>query len=92
MLTRLLQARFWHMCYPMTTHVTPATSAEDHDVAAERTRLEALPAASNVIEVRDLRKVWPARGSAEQKIAVHNSTFGVPSQECFGLLGPNGAG
>ncbi|MCC7441712.1 MAG: ABC transporter ATP-binding protein [Bdellovibrionales bacterium] len=46
-----------------------------------------------LLEIRDLRKIYPApRGKAGVVRAVDGVSFSVRSGECFGLLGPNGAG
>eukprot|EP00754_Rhynchopus_humris_P007379 Rhum_TRINITY_DN13434_c0_g1::Rhum_TRINITY_DN13434_c0_g1_i1::g.60210::m.60210/K05643/ABCA3; ATP-binding cassette, subfamily A (ABC1), member 3 len=44
------------------------------------------------VTVLRLRKVWPARGNASEKVAVHDLSFNVPSGELFAFLGTNGAG
>ena len=44
------------------------------------------------VTVQGLRKVWPARGNAPQKVAVSDVTFGVKRGELFAFLGTNGAG
>ena len=45
-----------------------------------------------ILEVRDLRKIWPARGRNGPVHAVQGLSFRVVEGTCFGLLGPNGAG
>jgi ABC-2 type transport system ATP-binding protein len=45
---------------------------------------------TEVIEARDLRKRFTARGTTVE--AVRGVSFGVPKGEIFGFLGPNGAG
>jgi ABC-type multidrug transport system ATPase subunit len=42
--------------------------------------------------VKDLRKVYPATGGRDAKVAVKNMCLVVKEGELFGLLGPNGAG
>ena len=44
------------------------------------------------VTVQRLRKVWPARGNAPEKVAVSDVTFGVKRGELFAFLGTNGAG
>ena len=44
------------------------------------------------VTVQGLRKVWPARGNAPEKVAVSDVTFGVKRGELFAFLGTNGAG
>lgn len=43
------------------------------------------------IQIKGLRKVYPTRGGVA-KVAVKNTSLGIPRGECFGLLGINGAG
>ena len=45
---------------------------------------------TNVIEARELRKRFKARGATVE--AVRGVSFTVPQGEIFGFLGPNGAG
>jgi ABC-2 type transport system ATP-binding protein len=46
-----------------------------------------------IIEIRNLRKQYPARGGAgEGNLAVRGLNFSVAEGEIFSLLGPNGAG
>jgi ABC-2 type transport system ATP-binding protein len=45
---------------------------------------------SDVVEARELRKSFTARGKAVE--AVRGVSFAVPEGEIFGFLGPNGAG
>ena len=44
------------------------------------------------VRIVGLRKKYPGRGGAKEKIAVNNLFLGVEKNECLGLLGPNGAG
>ncbi|GAM22256.1 hypothetical protein SAMD00019534_054310 [Acytostelium subglobosum LB1] len=64
---------------------------EDSDVAAERTRLGA-GNTDDVLVLKDLHRKFPAKGKNPVKIAVHNTTLGIPRGQTFGLLGMNGAG
>lgn len=61
------------------------------------TRHEAITRAAdevpaNAIEVRGLRKVYPARGGQAEKLALADVDLAIPRGAMFGLLGPNGAG
>ncbi len=47
---------------------------------------------SNAIELRGLRKVYAARGSEPEKVALKGLDLDIPTGSIFGLLGPNGAG
>jgi hypothetical protein len=46
----------------------------------------------DLVLVKDLLKVYPARGNDREKIAVNHLSFGIPSSQIFGFLGVNGAG
>lgn len=43
------------------------------------------------VQINGLRKVYPTSGGVA-KVAVKNTSLGIPRGECFGLLGINGAG
>jgi len=91
------------MCKEKAPEGVSPDADEDDDVAAERRAVEEIvrerakhAATSSTsstsstfhpIETVSLRKVY--KGG---KVAVHNQTFKVHDDECFGLLGPNGAG
>ncbi|CAM9541397.1 unnamed protein product [Ascophyllum nodosum] len=62
----------------------------DKDVKAEMERVADGGADSDVVKVKNLRKVYPVSTGA--KVAVKNTSLGIPRGECFGLLGINGAG
>jgi len=49
-------------------------------------------APDHALEIRDLRKVYPARGSEGEKEALKGVSLAIPRGSIFGLLGPNGAG
>ena len=42
--------------------------------------------------LQNFRRVYPARGKAQAKVAVDGIDLSINFGECFGLLGPNGAG
>ena len=44
------------------------------------------------IQVKNLRKVYPAADGNPPKIAVKGVSFGVDKNSCLGILGHNGAG
>jgi len=71
---------------------SPSQDNEDVDVKAERRRVEGGGAARDIIQVQQLRKVYPPRGNVGPKVGVVNSSFAIKKGECFGLLGINGAG
>lgn len=63
---------------------------EDSDVLAEKNRVMKGQADTDVIVMKNLRKVYgPASYS---KVAVKGVSLGIPRGECFGYLGINGAG
>eukprot|EP00002_Diphylleia_rotans_P024252 TRINITY_DN477_c0_g2_i1.p1 TRINITY_DN477_c0_g2~~TRINITY_DN477_c0_g2_i1.p1 ORF type:complete len:1671 (+),score=364.81 TRINITY_DN477_c0_g2_i1:51-5063(+) len=64
---------------------------DDEDVKTERERIEN-GLSHDMITIRNLRKVYGTRGNAAPKVAVHDTSIGIPMGECFGLLGINGAG
>uniref|UniRef100_A0A674AJP9 P-type phospholipid transporter n=1 Tax=Salmo trutta TaxID=8032 RepID=A0A674AJP9_SALTR len=61
---------------------------EDEDVARERQRILGGGGQSDILELRQLTKVY----NRKQKPAVDRLCVGIPPGECFGLLGVNGAG
>eukprot|EP00929_Paragymnodinium_shiwhaense_P115857 TRINITY_DN8500_c0_g1_i3.p1 TRINITY_DN8500_c0_g1~~TRINITY_DN8500_c0_g1_i3.p1 ORF type:complete len:2086 (-),score=492.32 TRINITY_DN8500_c0_g1_i3:221-6478(-) len=63
----------------------------DEDVKAEEERMTTGAAATDVIRLEKLRKVYRTPEGIP-KVAVHRLSFGIPSGECFGFLGINGAG
>jgi ABC-type Na+ transport system ATPase subunit NatA len=79
-----------------TTLATKRELAPDPEVTAERERMQASTregaSADDVVQVRGLRKVYPARGAAPVKVAVHDLWLSLKAGDRFGLLGANGAG
>uniref|UniRef100_A0A8C7QFI5 P-type phospholipid transporter n=1 Tax=Oncorhynchus mykiss TaxID=8022 RepID=A0A8C7QFI5_ONCMY len=61
---------------------------EDEDVARERQRIMGGGGQSDILELKQLTKVY----NRKQKPAVDRLCVGIPPGECFGLLGVNGAG
>lgn len=59
----------------------------DDDVAREEARVMSGKAKDDIIQLKQLRKVYNG-----EKVAVDRITFGLTRGECFGLLGINGAG
>lgn len=46
----------------------------------------------NAIEIKDVGKVYEARGKSPEKVALEKISLNIPKGSIFGLLGPNGAG
>ncbi|XP_051809988.1 LOW QUALITY PROTEIN: phospholipid-transporting ATPase ABCA1b [Acanthochromis polyacanthus] len=65
-----------------------ALGDEDEDVARERQRIVHGLGQGDILELRQLTKVFKRK----QKPAVDRLCVGIPPGECFGLLGVNGAG
>uniref|UniRef100_A0A669EAL6 P-type phospholipid transporter n=1 Tax=Oreochromis niloticus TaxID=8128 RepID=A0A669EAL6_ORENI len=67
---------------------------EDDDVAAERQRIYDGGSKADILQIRDLSKVYILikRLISYLLAAVDRICVGVPAGECFGLLGVNGAG
>uniref|UniRef100_A0A667ZMZ8 ATP-binding cassette, sub-family A (ABC1), member 1A n=1 Tax=Myripristis murdjan TaxID=586833 RepID=A0A667ZMZ8_9TELE len=90
-ITVLIQYRFfWSLLLPITqssVHLKPI-GEEDEDVARERQRILSGGGQSDILELRQLTKVYKRK----QKPAVDRLCVGIPPGECFGLLGVNGAG
>ncbi|KAF2069523.1 hypothetical protein CYY_009160 [Polysphondylium violaceum] len=76
---------------PKTVQPPAPESNEDSDVALERQRLLS-PVIDDVVYMKNLHKSFPPRGKAPTKVAVYNTTLGIPKGQTFGLLGLNGAG
>uniref|UniRef100_A0A3B3YXP1 ABC transporter domain-containing protein n=1 Tax=Poecilia mexicana TaxID=48701 RepID=A0A3B3YXP1_9TELE len=82
-ITVLIQYRF---CFKarLVKHVIK----EDEDVARERQRILSGGGQLDILELRQLTKIYKRK----QKPAVDRLCVGIPPGECFGLLGVNGAG
>uniref|UniRef100_A0A671MD89 P-type phospholipid transporter n=1 Tax=Sinocyclocheilus anshuiensis TaxID=1608454 RepID=A0A671MD89_9TELE len=79
-ITVLIQYRFFFGPNPI--------GEEDEDVARERQRIMSGAGQGDILELRQLTKVYKRK----QKPAVDRLCVGIPPGECFGLLGVNGAG
>ncbi|MGH0117824.1 UNVERIFIED_CONTAM: hypothetical protein FKN15_039995 [Acipenser sinensis] len=66
----------------------PPIHDEDEDVAKERQRILSGGGQSDILELKELTKVYRMKS----KPAVDRLCVGIPPGECFGLLGVNGAG
>ncbi|KAM4621970.1 phospholipid-transporting ATPase ABCA1b isoform 2-T2 [Polymixia lowei] len=88
-ITVLIQYRFCIKPRPVSTltKLTPI-GEEDEDVARERQRIVHGLGHGDILELRQLTKVYKRK----QKPAVDRLCVGIPPGECFGLLGVNGAG
>uniref|UniRef100_H3AJR4 P-type phospholipid transporter n=1 Tax=Latimeria chalumnae TaxID=7897 RepID=H3AJR4_LATCH len=89
-ITVLIQYRFFintSILRPLTVKLPPVND-EDEDVAKERLRIMNGGGQSDILEIKELTKVY----SMKRKPAVDNLCVGIPPGECFGLLGVNGAG
>uniref|UniRef100_A0A8C6UGY2 ATP-binding cassette, sub-family A (ABC1), member 1A n=1 Tax=Neogobius melanostomus TaxID=47308 RepID=A0A8C6UGY2_9GOBI len=82
-ITVLIQYRF---CIK-ASHLKPI-GEEDEDVARERQRILGGGGQTDILELRQLTKIYKRK----QKPAVDRLCVGIPRGECFGLLGVNGAG
>eukprot|EP01083_Nonionella_stella_P139348 424928_1 len=68
---------------------------EDSDVENESSRVRDSPVdapVDDIIQLRNLRKVYSSFFSSKTKVAVDDLCFGIPEGEIFGFLGINGAG
>ncbi|KAF7649373.1 hypothetical protein LDENG_00142250 [Lucifuga dentata] len=88
-ITVLIQYRFCIKPKPVSklTKLAPV-GEEDEDVARERQRIVHGLGHGDILELRQLTKVFKRK----QKPAVDRLCVGIPPGECFGLLGVNGAG
>ncbi|KAK5604485.1 ATP-binding cassette sub- A member 1 [Crenichthys baileyi] len=86
-ITVLIQYRFCFKARSSTSHLKPI-GEEDEDVARERQRILSGGGHSDILELRQLTKIYKRK----QKPAVDRLCVGIPPGECFGLLGVNGAG
>uniref|UniRef100_A0A3Q1C7W4 P-type phospholipid transporter n=1 Tax=Amphiprion ocellaris TaxID=80972 RepID=A0A3Q1C7W4_AMPOC len=85
-ITILIQYRFF--IKPSKLTKLGALGDEDEDVARERQRIFHGLGHGDILELRQLTKVFKRK----QKPAVDRLCVGIPPGECFGLLGVNGAG
>ncbi|KAI1887790.1 hypothetical protein AGOR_G00193990 [Albula goreensis] len=86
-ITVLIQYRFCIKARPLSTKLKPI-GEEDEDVARERQRILGGGGHGDILELKQLTKVYKSK----QKPAVDRLCVGIPPGECFGLLGVNGAG
>uniref|UniRef100_H3DL31 P-type phospholipid transporter n=1 Tax=Tetraodon nigroviridis TaxID=99883 RepID=H3DL31_TETNG len=86
-ITVLIQYHFCFKARSSTSHLKPI-GEEDEDVARERQRILSGGGQSDILELRQLTKIYKRK----QKPAVDRLCVGIPRGECFGLLGVNGAG
>ncbi|XP_033976695.1 phospholipid-transporting ATPase ABCA1-like isoform X1 [Trematomus bernacchii] len=86
-ITILIQYHFFFKARSSTSHLKPI-GEEDEDVARERQRILNGGGHSDILEIKELTKIYKRK----QKPAVDRLCVGIPPGECFGLLGVNGAG
>lgn len=86
-ITVLIQYHFCIKARPVSTKLKPI-GEEDEDVARERQRILCGGGQTDILELKQLTKVYKRK----QKPAVDRLCVGIPPGECFGLLGVNGAG
>ncbi|WP_323959305.1 dipeptide ABC transporter ATP-binding protein [Arthrobacter sp. JZ12] len=63
---------------------------EEHQAEADST--EAAKATDNIVEIRDLTKVYKRRGSAEDFYAAKNVTLDIPRGQTVAIVGESGSG
>ncbi|CAK8681248.1 unnamed protein product [Clavelina lepadiformis] len=94
-LTILIQYRFFippqSSVHDINSLTLSASSSQDDDVLEERSRI-LNGDACDILQIKDLTKVYSKPGSGKDLVAVNRLCVGVPEGECFGLLGVNGAG
>ncbi|RXM97523.1 ATP-binding cassette sub-family A member 1 [Acipenser ruthenus] len=86
-ITVLIQYRFCIKPRRVSAKLPPIHD-EDEDVAKERQRILSGGGQSDILELKELTKVYRMK----RKPAVDRLCVGIPPGECFGLLGVNGAG
>ncbi|KAF5903351.1 ATP-binding cassette sub-family A member 1-like [Clarias magur] len=86
-ITVLIQYRFFIKPRALRPKLSPI-GEEDEDVARERQRIVSGAGQGDILELRELTKVYERK----KKPAVDRLCVGIPPGECFGLLGVNGAG
>ncbi|KAK1175667.1 phospholipid-transporting ATPase ABCA1-like [Acipenser oxyrinchus oxyrinchus] len=86
-ITILIQYRFCIKPRRVSAKLPPIHD-EDEDVAKERQRILSGGGQSDILELKELTKVYRMK----RKPAVDRLCVGIPPGECFGLLGVNGAG
>ncbi|XP_035280221.1 phospholipid-transporting ATPase ABCA1-like isoform X1 [Anguilla anguilla] len=86
-ITVLIQYRFCIKARSLNRKLLPL-GEEDEDVARERQRILSGGGHTDILEIRELTKVYKSKTMP----AVDRLCVGIPPGECFGLLGVNGAG
>ncbi|XP_041120241.1 phospholipid-transporting ATPase ABCA1-like [Polyodon spathula] len=86
-ITVLIQYRFCIKPRRVSAKLPPIHD-EDEDVAKERQRILSGGGQSDILELKELTKIYRMK----RKPAVDRLCVGIPPGECFGLLGVNGAG
>ncbi|MEQ2270542.1 hypothetical protein XENORESO_000262, partial [Xenotaenia resolanae] len=92
LLNRSLIRKVRHLIMRRRTVILPQDNLEeeDEDVATEDLRVASGAASSDVLQIKQLTKVYQHLNSKVP--AVKKLSVGIPAGECFGLLGVNGAG
>ncbi|TNN77398.1 ATP-binding cassette sub-family A member 12 [Liparis tanakae] len=90
LLNRFLIRKVRNLIWGKKTTPLFASEEEDEDVATERLRVSSGAASTDILQVKQLSKVYQ---TLKKKVhAVKGLSVGIPVGECFGLLGENGAG